>query len=162
MKSHAAFRWAAFLFAAVFMGAIGKVGFAQERSSPHSIHPQSEEEQEGTSRRMMDSCRQMMEERENMTADVQSMSTKLDELVSKMNSAAGDAKIEAMTAVINEMASQRQELMKRMTEMQPHMMGHMMRHMQMDTMKKMSGGGDCPMMKDTMNKKEEPSPQHSH
>lgn len=95
-------------------------------------------------------CHEMMQRHENMQAQMETMDRKLVGLVGQMNQARGDAKVNAMAAVINELVEQRKQMRSQMMDMGPGMMGHMMEHMQgMEGMKGMS----CPMMKGMMDKK---------
>ena len=60
-----------------------------------------------------------------MMADMKTMDAKLDRMIASMNAATGTARVDAMAAVINEMASQRKEMMMKMTGMEGQMMEHM-------------------------------------
>ena len=61
---------------------------------------------------------QMQQQRRAWMEQVQERNKKLDELVAKMNAAKGEAKVDAIAAVINEMMDQRKALMPH-----PGMMG---------------------------------------
>ncbi|HSU30834.1 MAG TPA: hypothetical protein VLJ11_06335 [Bryobacteraceae bacterium] len=65
---------------------------------------------------------QMTAMHNQMMADMKVMDAKLDQKVAAMNAAQGNAKIEAMAAVINEMVTQRKEMMTRMSGMHDRMM----------------------------------------
>lgn len=60
-----------------------------------------------------------------MMADMQAMDARLDQKVVAMNEAKGKTKVDAMAAVINEMAAQRKEMMAKMSSMHDRMMMHM-------------------------------------
>ncbi len=68
---------------------------------------------------------QMKQMHQKMMAEMQVMDQKLDGLVAQMNAAQGQAKVDAMAAVINEMNNDRKEMMQHMTSMMGHggMMG---------------------------------------
>ncbi len=93
-------------------------------------------------------CQAMMAKKEEMQAKHQEMDATLDKLVAEMNAAKGSKAVDAMekpmAAVINELVAQRKALGSMMMEMQPAMMAHMMRHMDMHGAK---GAMECPMMK---------------
>ena len=93
-------------------------------------------------------CEAMMAKHQEMQAKLQAMNAELDRLVADMNAAKGskepDALEKPMAAVINELVAQRKVFLSMMTEMQPAMMTHMMRHMNMHGAK---GAMECPMMK---------------
>lgn len=67
----------------------------------------------------------MMAEREQMFSELKSMQADLDKKLAQMNSATGPEKIDAMAAVINEMAHQRDEMVNQMEEMHKRMMARM-------------------------------------
>ena len=52
---------------------------------------------------------------------------KLDDLIAKMNAAKGEAKVDAIAAVLNELVAQRKEMRKQMTAGPGSMRGPMMR-----------------------------------
>jgi hypothetical protein len=60
-----------------------------------------------------------------MMADMKAMDARLDQKVAAMNEAKGKTKVDAMAAVINEMAAQRKEMMAKMSSMHDAMMMHM-------------------------------------
>lgn len=98
---------------------------------------------------MMQGCRMMMEKYQSMQGEMAAMDARIDKLVADMNAASGDAKLQAMAALLTEIVGQRKAMRSTMMEMQPGMMQHMMGHMgagfgPMDSMKA------CPMMKAMM------------
>jgi CII-binding regulator of phage lambda lysogenization HflD len=102
------------------------------------------------SRNMADHCKQMMSMHSQMMADMKAMDTTLDQKVAAMNAAKGNAKVDAMAAVINEMASQRKQMMSKMSGMQDQMMAHMGEHMaQSGTPAMHQSMAQCPMMKES-------------
>jgi hypothetical protein len=58
-----------------------------------------------------------------------SSSTALGQKVAAIKAANGNAKIDAMAAVINEMVAQRKQMMANLSSMQSQMMAHMGEHM---------------------------------
>jgi len=60
-----------------------------------------------------------------MMADMKAMDATLDQKVAAMNATKGSAKVDAMAAVINEMATQRTQMMAKMSSMHEQMMGQM-------------------------------------
>ncbi len=127
------------------------VGAAQ--TPPATASHQHEQMQQKTAKpgppaKMTMSCEQMMHARQQMMEDMKAMDARLDTLVQQMNSATGQAKVDATAAVVSELVTQRKTTFDRMEGMHGEMMQHMMEHMQ-------AGGADammkCPMMQ-TMHK----------
>jgi hypothetical protein len=89
-------------------------------------------------------CSEMMAEPGQTIADLRAMDAQLEQKVAAMNAASGSGKVEAMAAVINEMASQRKALRERMLAVESNVAGHTggATSAQPDSMNK------CPMMKD--------------
>lgn len=92
----------------------------------------------------MADCQAMMERHKEMQSQMAQMDQKLSDLVMKMNAAKGNDKVEAVAAVVNELADQRKRMHKRMADHQGMMMKHMGAHMQAGASSMM----DCPMMKE--------------
>ncbi len=70
---------------------------------------------------------QMMQMHQKMMDEMAAMDQKLDALVTQMNAAQGQAKVDAMAAVITEMINQRKQMREQMTStMGRGMMGGMM------------------------------------
>lgn len=92
-------------------------------------------------------CTAMMARRHARMDEMKAMDARLESLVKVMNEATGDRKVDATAAVVTELVAQRKVMRDAMESMQPQMMGHMMKHMQMGTDKdaaaRMAG---CPMM----------------
>jgi ABC-type glycerol-3-phosphate transport system substrate-binding protein len=65
----------------------------------------------------------MMKMHEQMTAEMKSADATLEALVKDMNAATGDAKINAVAAVVTELVQQHRAMHGRMEEMHQHMMG---------------------------------------
>lgn len=94
-----------------------------------------------------DHCKQMMSMHNKMMADMKAMDAALDQKVAAMNAARGNAKVDAMAAVINEMASQRKQMISNMSGMQDRMMAHMGEHMvQSGSAAMRQSMAQCPMM----------------
>lgn len=97
---------------------------------------------------MGDQCKQMMAMHTQMMADMKAMDASLDQKVAAMNVAEGNAKVDAMAAVINEMATQRKQMMAKTSSMRDQMMAHMGEHMAQPGSTGMGQSmGQCPMMK---------------
>jgi len=90
----------------------------------------------------------MMAMRQKMMADDKAADARLQPLIDKMNAAKGEAKVDAMAAVLTELVRQRTATREHMTQMSqmmmPNMMGAMMQGMSAD-MRKLAA--QCPMMK---------------
>ena len=84
----------------------------------HEHHPQSDETAEAAGH-------QMMQMHQTMMANMQAMDAELDELMSAMNTATGEAKVEAMAEVISLLAGQRSAMQERMMQMHGEMQSHM-------------------------------------
>jgi hypothetical protein len=101
--------------------------FAQQKAEEHKTqHPGEAQPQVKSSQEQEKSREQMMQERrtmhEQMTQKMQEMDARLDQKIAAMNAATGEKEqIEAMKAVINEMASQRKEMMDKMKGMHGNM-----------------------------------------
>jgi hypothetical protein len=78
---------------------------------------QSPAEQESQSR-----MRTMMKMHEQMMTEMQAADAKLDALVMDMNAATGDAKVNAIASVVNELVRQQKAMHGRMGQMHQHMM----------------------------------------
>jgi CII-binding regulator of phage lambda lysogenization HflD len=97
---------------------------------------------------MGEQCKQMMAMHTQMMADMKAMDSSLDRKVAAMNAAKGNAKVDAMAAVINEMATQRTQMMSKMSGMQDQTMAHMGEHMAQSGSAAMKQSmAECPMMK---------------
>lgn len=65
----------------------------------------------------------MMKMHEQMMAEMKAGNAKLAELAKQMNAAKGEAKIEATSAVVNELVRQHTAMVDRMSQMSQQMMG---------------------------------------
>ncbi|MFV2072050.1 MAG: hypothetical protein ACC742_05280 [Thermoanaerobaculales bacterium] len=74
---------------------------------------------------MTDVHQKMMQKSEQMKKHCKMMDAKVDELANAMNSAEGESKIEAMTALLNELVSQRKMMHEKMMKMRGKMMSKM-------------------------------------
>lgn len=96
---------------------------------------------------MEDQCKQMMTMHNQMMADMKAMDAGLDQKVAAMNAAKGNTKVDAMAAVINEMATQRKQMMAKTSSMRDQMMAHMGEHMAQPGSTGMGQSmAQCPMM----------------
>ena len=97
---------------------------------------------------MMKHCQAMAGQHEKLMADMDAMDAELNKGVAAMNAATGAAKVEAVAAVINQLASQRKTMRSNMAQMQSGKMQHMMEHMRSGNMQAMQKSmAMCPMMK---------------
>ena len=76
----------------------------------------------GQSGMMSGNMGQMMAMHNQMMADMKAMDASLDQKVALMNAAKGNAKVDATAAVINEMVTQRKQMMANMSGMEDQMM----------------------------------------
>jgi hypothetical protein len=76
----------------------------------------------------------MMKMHEQMMAEMKAAGSRLDALIADMNTAKGDAKLNAVAAVVTELVRQQKSMHNRMGEMHQQMMGG--RGMMMMMMKK--------------------------
>ena len=88
-----------------------------------------------------------MKQRQKMMGEMQQMDNQLQAKVSAMNSATGDQKVQAIAAVVSELARQQHDMFARMEQMHAGMMSHMASHMQSGDKQSMAG---CPMMNQGM------------
>ncbi len=81
----------------------------QDSSAGEHHHPGKslEGSPQGMDEKMMEHCRAMMEKRQEALQQMEVLDINLEEKIAAMNAASGDKKLEAMAAVINEMAEQR-------------------------------------------------------
>jgi hypothetical protein len=133
MRRHAT----TFFICSVLVLGLGTAGQLQERQQEHQHAPAA------PAGDMAAHCKAMMEGHQKMMAEMETADRRLDELVSKMNSASGEAKVNATAAAVSELASQRKAMHQRMMQMHQGTMGHMMQHMQAGP----SSVAMCPMMK---------------
>ena len=116
-------------------------------SPAHAQTPQPEHKHQQTpakpSADMAAKCKAMMAGHEKMMAEMKAADQRLDELVSQMNSASGQAKVDATAAAVTEVVAQRKTMPHRMMQMHQGMMSHMMEHMQSGP----QSMAMCPMMK---------------
>jgi hypothetical protein len=128
--------------------------FAQAHQMPKQTNKPMEMHASGP---MMD-CEAMMKKHGEMQAKNKEMDARLDQLVAAMNQADGQAKIDRMAAVVNELVAQRSQMRDHMAGMMPMMMQHMGHHMQAGK----GGMAECPMMKMMHAEKEKPAPPAAH
>ena len=135
--------------AASLLAMSGSIGAAQK---PPATAPHQHEQMQpnaatpGASAKMTMGCQQMMQAHQRMMEDMKATDARLDTLVQQMNSATGQAKVDATAAVVSELVTQRTTMFDRMEGMHGEMMQHMMEHTQ-------AGAADammkCPMMRMT-------------
>ena len=95
---------------------ISRLGVGAAEATPQNPAPQAPAQpQPGMA--------EMMKMHEQMMAEMKASDAKLDALVKDMNAAAGEAKINAMTAVVNELVRQNKAMHERMGQMHQQMMG---------------------------------------
>jgi len=88
----------------------------------------------GMNGNMMPADRSMMAQHQQMLSTMNADDSKLNELVGRMKAAKGSARLDAMSAVISELVSEREQAGRQMMAMEPQMMQHMLTHMQSGTM----------------------------
>ena len=96
---------------------IAQRGVGAEEATPQSPAPQ------GTTPQPQPGMADMMKMHEQMMAEMKAGDAKLDALVKDMNAAAGDAKVNATVAVVNELVRQQMAMHQRMGQMHQQMMG---------------------------------------
>ncbi len=94
---------------------ITRLGVGAAQRTPQNSAPQATQPQPGMA--------EMMKMHEQMMAEMKASDATLDELVKDMNAAAGDAKVSAMAAVVNELVRQNRTMHERMGQMHQQMMG---------------------------------------
>jgi hypothetical protein len=77
---------------------------------------------QGTVQESQSRMREMMKMHEQMMAEMEAADAKLDALVMAMNAAVGDAKVNAMASIVNELVRQHKAMHGRMGQMHQHMM----------------------------------------
>jgi vancomycin resistance protein YoaR len=124
----------------VILGSLLVLGFAAHAQTPQPEHQQTPAK---PSTDMAAKCKAMMAEHEKMMAEMKAADQRLDELVTKMNSASGQARVDATAAAVTEIVAQRKTMRDRMMQTHQGMMSHMMEHMQTGP----QSMAMCPMMK---------------
>lgn len=89
-------------------------------------------------------CAKMMANRASTTLDVKAMDARLDQKLAAMNGATGEARIDAMAAVINELVSQRKVIWDQISSTQCDMA----RHSSAAARPQQESMDECPMMHD--------------
>ena len=100
-----------------FGAGIAQRGVEAEEATAQNPAPQ------GTTPQPQPGMADMMKMHEQMMAEMKVGDAKLDALVKDMNAAAGDAKVNAMAAVVNELVRQQKAMHERMGQMHQQMMG---------------------------------------
>lgn len=95
---------------------------------------------------MMERCEAMMAERKEMQQEMEAMDQRLQSLLQRAKEAKGAKKVDALTAVVEELVAQRDRMAPMMMERSPAVMSHMMQHMRMGMMQGMEQAMSCPMM----------------
>ena len=124
----------------LILGSLLVLGFAAHAQTPQMEHQQTPTK---PSADLAAKCEAMMAEHEKILAEMKAADQRLDELVSTMNSASGQAKVDATAAAVTEIVAQRKTMRDRMMQMRQGMMSHMMEHMQAGP----QSMAMCPMMK---------------
>jgi len=119
-------RFAAMAIVSLIAAAAGALTAVGGEGQEHS-HPAGAPAAEGAS--MMEKCQAMMARHHEMMEQHQAMDAKLDGLVAAMKSAAGDDKVPAIAAVVEELVGQRRAMHGMMADHHAGMMRHMMEHM---------------------------------
>jgi hypothetical protein len=128
----------------------GQAGGPAAKSEHHGAEHGATQHQAGK----MGHCPQMQGMHEQKMADMKAMDARLDEKLAAMNAAKGDAKIDAMAAVITELASQRKAMQQKMASHHGER-GHKMGH------QGMKSEDDCPMMQMKHEGSHEPAKKES-
>jgi hypothetical protein len=101
------------------------VVFAQVPGTPVRATPQvasmSQAEHAHEAQKPM-GMQDMQKMHDQMMADMKAEQQKLDELVKKMNSAKGDARVDAIAAIVTQMVEHHRGMAERMNMMHQHMM----------------------------------------
>ena len=109
----------ALFVAAAAVAGLGAAPF-QHQHGDVAAAPQNPEAQEPAPASGMAA---MMKMHDQMMAETRATDARLDALVKDMNSATGNAKVDAVTAVVNELARQNKAAHERMGQMHQQMMG---------------------------------------
>ena len=151
---------------AASLAAITSAQDAPASDSSHQGHHQMESDEATKSDTTGGKCHEMMEARQHMMSDMESTKATLDDLVAKMDTAAGDARFDAMAKVVHELVAERHQMAAIVARTQPRMMARMMSHMQGGMAGMKTAMPDCPAMKAMMEPEqgaESGSPgSHSH
>jgi hypothetical protein len=96
---------------------IAQLGVGAEETTLQNPAPQ------GTTPQPQPGMADMMKMHEQMMAEMKAGDAKLDALVKDMNAAAGDARVNATAAVVDELVRQQRAMHERMGQMHQQMMG---------------------------------------
>lgn len=99
----------------LLLGGVGVVASQQTTQSPNSP--------------MMPSHQMMMDRHQAMTEQMAAAQTRLDSLLADLDSATGKTRIDALIAVVRELANEQHTMRGQMMAMEPEMMQHMASHM---------------------------------
>lgn len=125
---------------AVGLAALPVLAFAEEGHDTHGDKAKGE---------MPEMCRKMMAEREGMMSNMAKMDAALEEKLAAVKDAKGNAKVDALTDLVEALITQRKGMHAHMMSGMPKMMGHMMSHTgEGGMMGKDMAMANCPMMKD--------------
>lgn len=107
------------------MSAILALGIGITRFGVDSAQaaPQQNPAAQGAQAQSQPGMAEMMKMHEQMMAEMKAGDAKLDALVKDMNAAAGDAKVNAIAGVVNELVRQHKAMHGRMGQMHEQMMG---------------------------------------
>ena len=98
------------------------VQLSARQQSPSPTVQQEHSQMPGAKPNMQD----MAKMHQQMMSDMKAADARLDQLVQQMNSASGDAKVNATAAVVTELVRQQKAMHEEMGKMHEHMMGSMM------------------------------------
>ncbi len=119
---------------------------AQQTAAPrHGEQPQGQ-----TAAAVDEECQRMMTMRHEMMQKRKEAEARLEALLHRLDTAEGQAKLDALVAVVKELASQQKALGNERQEERPRMMVHMMRHMHAAMMQGSDPAQACPMMRSMM------------
>lgn len=107
---------------------------------------------------MMAECQKMMQAHREKVGKQEEADAEIDALAARMNTTRGGARVDAMAELLNKLVEQRKAMHATMGKMQPMMMGHMMKHMEMGGSESAMG---CPMMKAMQEEGAEPAAEHA-
>ncbi len=129
------------------MGILLLAGGAVSAQEPAGQEQQPQMMQRMMREMMQDRREQTMDQRDALLEQLRASTQRLDDLVAAMDSSEGDAKTDAIAAVVSELVAQRDSMLE-LVEAQPQMMQqmHMMQMMEMmqQMMGQMTAGDDTP------------------
>ncbi len=142
-------------FIGVLAVAVAAVTVAQQRGGRDRMPGRMPQDNQQPDDQMQPRCREFMQRRRQMLDEIAAMEQRLMEMVETLNTAADEqARMDALVALVNELADQHIEMFRKIQRMHEDGMRHTGMHMRYGPRSMMG----CPMMSDDMDGAGDTSP----